>query len=65
METRTPSILDRKGSSVHVRAGRHICEVVSDKGVWLPCQLLKGLGHAGALLFGGEKAVGADRKSVV
>jgi len=44
---------------VHVRAGRHICEVVSDKGVWLPCQLLKGLGHAGALLLGGEKAVGA------
>jgi hypothetical protein len=69
METRAPSILDRKGSVVHARAGRHTCAVVSDKGVWLPCQLLKGLGgHAGALLFWGERRwehMGAGASAVV
>jgi hypothetical protein len=54
---------------VHARAGRHTCAVVSDKGVWLPCQLLKGLGgHAGALLFWGERRwehMGAGASAVV
>jgi hypothetical protein len=55
--------IDRDGKRKHACPVAHIDAVVSDKGVWLPCQLLKELGpcHAmprPALLFLEEKTRG-------
>lgn len=42
-------------------SGWHIYAPVSDKRVWLPCQLLKALGHAGVVVVLWEKEVDGRR----
>lgn len=43
-------------------SGWHIYAPVSDKRVWLPCQLLKALGHAGVVVVLWEKEVGGEQR---
>lgn len=42
-------------------SGWHIYAPVSDKRVWLPCQLLKALGHAGVVVVLWGKEVDGEQ----